>query len=212
MGYIEATMATVTEYRAAARTMYGTEAGDFIYDTLEWTAETAFGGRVTAARPVILAPAEMGAYNRHVGWYGPVAGGGPGPILVNRHHVSVSVDDWFAVRAPDSLKDTLLHEMAHAYQFEVAMVRDGGDKTLDPTRGIHRCRSWYESVAVASPAVLGVEIPAERWPVKKSARRDGRVTKIIPEGAVSEVDMTHWPRSIRDGVRDGTLDLPRCSP
>jgi hypothetical protein len=60
--------------------------------------------------------------------------------------------------------------------------------------------------------VLGVEIPAEHWPLKKSARREGKVVKIIPEGAVSEVEMTHWPRSIRHALRDGTLDLPRCSP
>jgi hypothetical protein len=60
--------------------------------------------------------------------------------------------------------------------------------------------------------VLGVEIPAECWPLKKSARRDGKVVKVIPEGTVSEVEMTHWPGSIRCALQDGTLDLPRCSP
>ena len=54
---------------------------------------------------------------------------------MNRHHVAVNVDDWFAVTSPDSLRDTLVHELTHAYQHEVVMVRDGGDKTLDPTRG-----------------------------------------------------------------------------
>jgi hypothetical protein len=212
MDYTGTAMATIREYRAAARTMYGLEVGDFIYDTLEWAAAAAFGGRVTAARPVILAPVEMGPYNRHAGWYGPRQLGQPGPILVNRHHVAVNVDDWFAVTSPDSLRDTLVHELTHAYQHEVVMVRDGGDKTLDPTRGPHRCRSWYEAVATAAPAVLGVEIPAECWPLKKSARRNGKVVKIIPEGTVSEVEMTHWPGSIRCALQDGTLNLPRCSP
>jgi hypothetical protein len=43
-------------------------------------------------------------------------------------------------------------------------------------------------------------------------RRDGKVVKIIAPGAISEVAMIHWPRFFSAGLKDRTLDLPRCIP
>jgi hypothetical protein len=204
-------MTTVADYRRAAGVMYGEDIATFIYDVLEWAAEVGFKGAVTAARPVILAPAEMGPYNRRSGWYGPRLNGQVGPILVNRHHVSLdkASPDWFALRDRWDLQDTLVHELTHAYQHEVLIKRDGRDKTYDPTRGPHRCKSWYEAVSVACPGLFGIEVAREFWPLKKSVRVGSKVTKVIPDNTIPETVMTHWPESFREGIRDGFLDLPR---
>jgi len=183
----------MTTFREAAATLYGTETANLIYDSVEWTAEVAFRGEITAARPVILAPIEMGAYNRHDGWYGPRKGQA-GVILVNRHHVGGS--DWFNIKDVDSFRDVLIHEMTHAYQTEVVL------KWNRPKfgRGPHRHESWFEAVSFAAPAVLGVELPRSVWPSRKSVRVGGSIQKENRVGHFTEVEFTHWPAGLRKAI------------
>jgi hypothetical protein len=55
------------------------------------------------------------------------------------------------------------------------------------TRGAHRDLGWYTAVAEACPRYLGFELPRAIWPT-------GPRTKA---GTLTEVEMTHWPESLR---------------
>src|SRR5262249_24734598 len=55
------------------------------------------------------------------------------------------------------------------------------------TRGAHRNQGWYTAVAEACPRYLGFELPPSIWPTGPRTR----------PGTLTEVEMTHWPDSIR---------------
>ena len=54
-------------------------------------------------------------------------------------------------------------------------------------RGAHRDLGWYTAVAEACPRYLGFELPRSIWPTGPRTR----------EGTLTEVEMCHWPNSLR---------------
>jgi hypothetical protein len=136
---------------------------------------------------VVLAPVEMGPYNKHAGYiYG--GEGKAAFILGNRHIVSlyngtlvlVPKGRWFS-------EDFIVHELIHARQAQL-LDQHRGEKEWKISRpGAHRNRAWYAAVSEACPRYLGFELPASLWPTGPRTRK----------GTLSEVEMTHWPQSIR---------------
>jgi hypothetical protein len=136
---------------------------------------------------VVLAPVELGPYNKHAGYhYGPNDEGIF--ILGNRHVVELNNGALVlkqrngAQSFLDGLEDFIVHELTHARQAQ--LERQHGWKR---TRGAHRDLGWYAAVAEACPRYLGFELPRSIWPTGPRTRA----------GTLTEVEMTHWPMSLR---------------
>jgi hypothetical protein len=160
---------------------------------------------------VVLAPVELGPYNRHAGYiYG---GEGRGAfILGNRHMVHFSQGALIPGPEPADVErrarrhrlkhgdtepttpkqiigseDFIVHELTHARQGQL-LREHAGDKEWKITRpGAHRDRGWYTAISEAAPKYLGVEVPPSLWPTGPRTR----------PGTLTEVEMTHWPESLR---------------
>ena len=134
---------------------------------------------------VVLAPVELGPYNRHTGYHYGSEGSGTF-ILGNRHIVKLSSGTLVLTEQSDEFligfEDFIVHELTHARQ--ACLERQHGWKR---TRGAHRDLGWYAAVAEACPRYLGVELPRSSWP--KGPR--------TPESTLTEVQMCHWPMSLR---------------
>jgi hypothetical protein len=134
---------------------------------------------------VVLAPVELGPYNRHTGYH--YAAGQGAFILGNRHIVQLQQGTLVLVQADgsflDRLSDFIVHELTHARQAQ--LLREHPDWKV--TRGAHRDRGWYTAVAEACPKYLGVEMPQSSWPTGPRTRK----------GTLTEVNLTHWPESLR---------------
>ncbi len=145
---------------------------------LRWAA-TLFAVPLDALNiRVVLAPVELGPYNRHAGYhYGADAGTF---ILGNRHVVELKGGTLVLTqRAAQHLaryEDFIVHELTHARQAQ--LLRANGWKA---TRGAHRDLGWYTAVAEASPQYLGVELPRSCWPTGPRTRK----------GTLTEVELTH---------------------
>jgi hypothetical protein len=149
---------------------------------------------------IFLAPVELGPYNRHVGYhYGPNDEGAF--ILGNRHIVELQKGT-LVLKQHDAqsfiggFEDFIVHELTHARQAQ--LEREHGWKRR---RGAHRDLGWYAAVAEACPRYLGVEMPRSSWPTGPRTRA----------GTLTEVELTHWPESLRWLVaeRDPRLPLTR---
>jgi hypothetical protein len=165
---------------------------------LRW-AETLFAVPLDALNiRIVLAPVELGPYNRHVGYhYGPDDQGTF--ILGNRHIVELNKGTLVLKEQGEQLlgEDFIIHEMTHARQAQ--LLRQHGRPM---TRGAHRDLGWYSAIAEAAPRYLGVEVPRHVWPRGPRSRRD--------QGRLTEVEMTHWPTSLRQLAREGDPRLPPC--
>jgi hypothetical protein len=136
---------------------------------------------------IVLAPVELGPYNRHVGYhYGP---NDEGIFIFGNRHIVELQDGTLVLKKKegaqnflDGLEDFIVHELTHARQAQ--LERQHGWKR---TRGAHRDLGWYAAVAEACPNYLGFELPPSIWP--QGPRKK--------EGLLTEVEMTHWPESIR---------------
>jgi hypothetical protein len=80
-----------------------------------------------------------------------------------------------------------------AHRRQAALLREHAGQwgwAQHPGRGAHRDKGWYSAVSEACPRYLaGVELPEGIWP-----RRNNAAT-------LTEVEMTHWPESIRALVK-----------
>ena len=109
---------------------------------------------------VVLAPIEIGPYNRHAGYhYEPGEGAF---ILGNRHVVtlkggSLVLAHGGAENFMRGVEDFIVHELTHARQQQ--LLREHGWKMK---RGAHRDLGWYTAVAEACPHYFGVEMRARR--------------------------------------------------
>lgn len=177
-------------------------------------ATTLFARPIEALRfRVIFAPIELGPYNRHAGYIYEAGG----LILLNRHVCKWQDDELVLTQEGISggVEDLLVHELTHARQGQI--LRDQHIR-VNASRGDHRDRGWYQAISEAAPKYLGVEIPESIWPRTKSVRvkaDDGRtvVRKRTVPATLTEVDMTHWPESIRNLRDSGDTRLRpgRCS-
>jgi hypothetical protein len=112
---------------------------------------------------VVLAPVELGPYNRHTGYhYGTEHGAF---ILGNRHIVRLNGGTLTLVQssgegpAPEQvggflhrMEDFIVHELTHARQAQ--LLRDhAGQKGWKMKRGAHRDLGWYSAVGRSLPAL-----------------------------------------------------------
>jgi hypothetical protein len=145
---------------------------------------------------VVLAPVEMGAYNKHTGYH--IGEGSESFILGNRHECRFRGDD-IALNDRQGFEDFIVHELTHRRQGQLLREHAGEwGWALHPGRGAHRDKGWYAAISEAAPNYLGVELPESVWP-----RRGNGATLTEPE-------MTHWPESIRALIkaRDPRLAEP----
>jgi hypothetical protein len=166
---------------------------------LRW-ARTLFAVPLDALNiRVVLAPIELGPYNRHAGYhYGSNDEGTF--ILGNRHIVelrngTLTLKQHQAESLLGGFEDFIVHELTHARQAQ--LEREHGWKR---TRGDHRDLGWYTAIAEAAPKYLGVEVPEAAWPNGPRSRKD--------QGKLTEVEMTHWPASLRMLAEEGDPRLP----
>jgi hypothetical protein len=136
---------------------------------------------------VVLAPVELGPYNRHTGYH--QGDGQDAFILANRH--IVQWHDSVLVLA-DTAEDFIVHELTHSRQHQL-MCEHGWTMK----RGAHRDPAWFTAVSEACPKYLGFELPSSLWPTGPRTR----------PGTLTEVEMTHWPESLRSiaGQKDPRL-------
>ena len=88
----------------------------------------------------------------------------------------------------EDFADFVVHELTHARQAQVMQANGWSFKT----RGVHRDKGWYTAISEAAPNYLGVAVPERVWPRGPRTKADVTLT---------EVEMTHWPRSLRDLAR-----------
>jgi hypothetical protein len=127
---------------------------------------------------VVLAPIELGPYNRHAGYIHSADGAF---ILGNRHIVKWTGDGTLTLVQSDQWlsEDFIVHELTHARQAQL-LREHAGEPGWKPTRpGAHRDRGWYAAIREAAPRYLGVELPPSLWPTGPRTR-DG--TNGLPTG------------------------------
>ena len=168
---------------------------------LRW-ANTLFAEPLDALNiRIVLAPVELGPYNRHMGYHSGKGEGEGTFILGNRHIVRLEAGTLRLNSRPDEkffskYEDFIVHELTHARQAQ--LLRQYGWKR---TRGVHRDLGWYTAVAEACPRYLGVDMPRESWPTGPRTRK----------GTLTEVDLTHWPPSLRTLAEANDPRLPKVS-
>jgi hypothetical protein len=148
---------------------------------------------------VVLAPVELGPYNRHAGYQYRHDGEGVF-ILGNRHIVRLNHGTLTLVQPGDWLSDDfIVHELTHARQAQL-LREHSADKDWKRKRGgFHRDRGWYAAIAEACPKYLGVEFPQSSWPTGPRTR----------QGTLTEVEATHWPETFRALMQAGDPRLPK---
>jgi hypothetical protein len=148
---------------------------------------------------VVLAPVELGPYNRHAGYhYGPEGKGAF--ILGNRHVVRLNNGTLTLVQGQRWLSDDfIVHELTHARQVQLLREHGSEEDWKRKRGGAHRDRGWYTAISEACPRYLGVEFPPSSWPTGPRSRA----------GALTEVEATHWPGSFRKLMAVGDPRLPK---
>jgi hypothetical protein len=154
---------------------------------LKW-ATTLFAVPLEALNiRIVLAPVELGPYNRHAGYhYGP---NDEGTFILGNRHIVELLNGTLVLKQGvgeqnflDLVEDFIVHELTHARQAQ--LEREHG---WARTRGDHRDQGWYAAVAEACPNYLGFELPKAIWPQGPRPKN----------GHLTEVEMTHWPESLR---------------
>jgi hypothetical protein len=177
--------------------MFG-EAGRQCAEIVQRWARTLFAVPLEVLNiRVVLAPIELGPYNRHLGY---CAGGeGQGAfILGNRHIVKLQRGTLVVVQTLERCADFIVHELTHARQAQLEAQYGWSRK-----RGAHRDKGWYAAIAEACPKYLGVEFPSSSWPTGPRARKD--------TNPLTEVEATYWPQSFRSLIMQGDSRLPKCT-
>jgi hypothetical protein len=176
------------EMLTAHEQMFGT-AGRQAAELVLRRATTLFAVPLEALNiRVVLAPIELGPYNRHTGY----CAGGEGEaafILGNRHKVRLAKNTLVLVQDLRGFEDFIVHELTHHRQRQL-LAAHADDRAWRSTRGgAHRDKGWYAAIAEAAPNYLGVEFPQSSWPTGPRPRKGGQ--------QLSEVEATHWPSSFR---------------
>jgi hypothetical protein len=148
---------------------------------------------------VVLAPVELGPYNRHVGYHYEAGQGAF--ILGNRHIVRLNGGTLVLAEQAEGFvggfEDFIVHELTHGRQAQ--LLHEHPEWKV--TRGVHRDLGWYTAIAEACPRYLGFELPRSLWPTGPRTRK----------GTLTEVEMTHWPDSLRVLRMMDDPRLERCT-
>jgi hypothetical protein len=146
---------------------------------------------------IVLAPVELGPYNRHAGYcYG---GEGKGALILGNRHVVTFKRGTLALIKPaesnlSGYENFIVHELTHIRQAQLLREHKGEWGWSQTGGNVHRDKGWYAAIAEACPNYLGVELPESVWPKRNN-----------PD-TLTEPEMSHWPASIRDLVE---ADDPR---
>jgi hypothetical protein len=169
----------------AHEAMFGAAGRQCAEVVLKW-ATTLFAVPLDALNiRVVLAPVELGPYNRHAGYhYGRDEGIF---ILGNRHIVGLRHGTLVLKQESqgflNAFEDFIVHELTHARQRQLLRAHP----KWRGTRGAHRDLGWYAAIAEACPRYLAVSFPRSSWPTGPRTRK----------GTLTEVEATHWPASFR---------------
>ena len=167
----------------AHEAMFGAAGKQAAEIVLEWAPQLFAEPLNPLSVRVVLAPVELGPYNRHAGYHAPL--GAESFILGNRHQCRFCGDE-IVLNEPQGFEDFIVHELTHRRQ--AALLREHKGEwgwAQHVGRGAHRDKGWYSAIAEAAPNYLGVEVPADVWPKRNN-----------PD-TLTEPEMTHWPMSIR---------------
>jgi hypothetical protein len=146
---------------------------------------------------VVLAPIELGPYNRHYGYTSlpprEAAGNTFRLILGNRHICKLDRDGSIVLLDQIETEDFIVHELTHHRQ-DILLACN---PKQNQTRGVHRDPGWYGAIAEAAPRYLEMAFPQTIWPKLKSKRTGVTVMKINDPTRLTEVEACHWPHSFR---------------
>ena len=170
------------QYRDALNLLYGGNIGDTLYDFANELCEKSFDNKISPEIPIILTTA-MSPYNRFSGWYSEKSN-----TIELVRYFCYHGKDGIMVRSIPEILATLAHEFCHVYQRQVL-------KCKTASRGPHRCKSWYQSITLASPFVCGVNIDGICKPFK-SVREGKKIHKNANPESLTEVELTHFPESL----------------
>jgi hypothetical protein len=179
--------ASATEMLRAHQLMFGAAGQRCAEIVLDWAPRLFTTPIDPLTVRIVLAPVEIGPYNRHRGYH--AGDGSTAFILLNRHHVRLGSGGPEIVDE-QALVDVIVHELTHTRQKQLFRANGWSARSGN---GVHRDRGWYTAVAEACPNYLGVPLPQSVWPT-------GRRTRA---GTLTEVEMTHWPNSIRELAQRG---------
>ena len=135
---------------------------------------------------VVLAPVEIGPYNRHTGYcYG--GEGKAALILGNRHIVQFNrgtlvLNQSGLENGVARFEDFIVHELTHVRQDQ--LLRENG---WSMNRGAHRDRGWYTAIAEACPHYLGVECPRSSWPTGPRPRKGSNTLNEVRDDALARI-------------------------
>lgn len=188
--------------------MFG-DAGRFVAEAVIRFAPTMFDVALDPLRfRVVLAPDEIGAYNRHIGY---TTVDENALILGNRHICRFDYKGNLVLADPQFVQDFILHELAHTRQ---AMLLGGRIKS--GSRGVHVDIGWHGAIAEATPRYLGVSFPPSAWPKWRSVRvkgAKGTTPKKVQDDSnrLRETETSHWPHSFRKLIAAGDPRLTRVA-
>ena len=185
------------------RAMFGEAGATCAGFILEWAPKLFAQPVDPLGLRIVLAPIELGPYNRHQAY----AFSFGGMILGNRHICHLDKTAGIVLTENiETVRDMVVHELCHFRQAQLLAIHE--HKQL---RGAHRDPAWYQAVSEAALAYFGVLFPPERWPKMKSVRNGKRVMKVTDPSRLCEVEATHFPESFRALIESGDPRLVRAS-
>ena len=174
---------------AVHRLMFGEAGAACAKFIVDWSAKLFDEPIDPLTLRIVLAPVELGPYNKHMAW----AYSEGGMILGNRHICELDKVKGIVLKKNiEYVRDMVIHELCHFRQARLLAVH-----RYKQSRGNHRDPAWYQAVSEAARAYLGVHFPPERWPKMKSVRDGKTVSKMVDTSRLSEVDVSHFPHSFR---------------
>lgn len=134
--------------------------------------------------PLLIAlPAGIHPYNRAGGYY-------------DHLHNAIVLYQHFGHDALYGTLDLLVvaHELAHWYQ--VRCLKDTEPRATNP----HRRKSWMESCFIGTSNLWPeLELTLQDFMPTKSVRDEsGKVRKVLRTGAMTDVQLHHWPYSLSE--------------
>ena len=131
---------------------------------------------------VVALPTGIHPYNKLGGYYDDSVNA----IVLYQRIGRLAIDGKYT-----EIKNIIQHELAHWYQFKHL-----GEKG-NTTTNIHRKASWSQACFVATQNLFP-NLKLQRWQFSPytSERLNGKVRRISKDGALSDVQLHHWPDSL----------------
>jgi hypothetical protein len=145
---------------------------------------------------VVLAPHEMGGYNRHAGYHSGDGAGSETFILANMHYCKFNAGGDIVIN-PQRFTDFIVHELCHSRQADLLRENIGRRGWAKERKVAHRDRGWYQAITEGSKNYLNLVVPETIWPKRGN------------EKTLTDSEATGWPESFRALVKDKDPRMPR---